>query len=373
MLEQKQVEALKLWGKKFFDKDNQDYQTLDFEAEIDRSLSLEQNKELLREKIRKQINFYSIENISQLKKEVEIMPKEKFKIEVDNEIHRAEVQAELEFNKTLEKIEADKTTNFIEDVYFMPKQFTKMVANGNSKGLILYGEAGLGKSYSVMRAFREADKKFVYLSGHITPLELYQFLFEHRTEHIVLDDVNILDNKINLNMLKACLNDNSRLVSYNTSSAKLKVPNKFIFEGSIILLMNKKPRGNEDLKAVESRVLNYELSLDYATKIKVIYELARHQYKDIAEVERQKIVSWIRENTSCATTNLSLRLLFMIYEFYRFDDKNWDKMALKIIEKDELKELIDKGLTEKEWCEKTGLSRRSYYIHKKTAGIEKWR
>ena len=33
----------------------------------------------------------------------------------------------------------------------------------------------------------------------------------------------------------------------------------FIFNGSLIIILNEKPQNNENLKAVESRVLNYQL------------------------------------------------------------------------------------------------------------------
>lgn len=284
---------------------------------------------------------------------------------VEQEIQKIEQQAELEFNKTLNQIENQSTTETLEDIFFIPKQYTKMVINGNARGFLLFGSCGLGKTYSVIRAFGEMKKNFVILSGHITSLELYNFLFEHRQEHIVLDDVNILENEQNLNLLKSCLSDNSRLVQYHTTSSKLRVPNKFIFEGSLIILLNKIPRKNESLKAVESRILTYELKMDYETKIKIIFELAKQNYKEMKEQERLEIVKWIKENTSEATENLNLRLLFTCYEMYRFDKENWIKMAQKLIVNDRYIQLIVQGCGEQDFIQKTGLSRMTYYRFKK--------
>jgi len=347
-----------------------DYDLIDINSLYDKNLNLNENKEIIKEEFSKLINEYNQEVVQELKrKEAEIMSIEEYEAKINTEIMKAEQQAELEFTKALENIENDDTTNIIEEVYYIPKQFTKMVAMGNSKGFILYGEAGLGKSYSVMRAFREVKKEFVYLSGHITSLELYQFLFRHRKENIVLDDVNVLGNEINLNMLKSCLNDNSRMVCYNTSSPRLKVPNKFIFEGSICLLLNEKPRENESLKAVESRVLNYELKLNYKTKLKIMYELAKKEYKDLTKEEKIKIVRWIRKNTNEATENFNLRVLFTLFEMYRFDKENWIKMAEKILVKNYELDLILQGLTSMEWIEKTGKSRASYFRYKKSIKV----
>lgn len=290
-------------------------------------------------------------------------------IKNQEQMDKFEEQAEKEFNKVLKRIGNNPTTEVIEDIYYIPKQFTKMVARGNARGFLLWGEAGLGKTYSVVKAFSEIKENFVMLSGHITSLELYHYLFEHRTENIVLDDVNVLEDVKNLNMLKACLSDNSRVVQYHTSSTRLKVPNKFLFEGTIILLLNKIPRITENLKAVESRILSHELKLDYKTKIKIILELSKTPYKRLSEEKRSKIANWIRDNTNQATENLNLRLLFCCYEMFLFDNENWIKLASKIIRNNENMLLIVEGLSKEEWCEETGLSRRSYYRLKQSAGL----
>jgi hypothetical protein len=229
MLKPNEEIRLRKYCEKLLSKD--EYDRFDFQAYLDRELSYQENKVLLGDIIKQYFK-------PKKKKKPKDYPKQQI-LEMEEKVLRQEEEkAEREFQKTLDLIEKDDTTNIIEQIYYIPKQFTKMVANGNSRGFILFGEAGIGKSYSVMRAFREVKKKFVYLSGHITNLELYHFLYQHRKENIVLDDVNVLDNEINLNMFKSALNDNSRLVCYNTTSSKLRVPNKFVFEGTITLLLN---------------------------------------------------------------------------------------------------------------------------------------
>jgi hypothetical protein len=356
MLNKKQIINLRRYCEKLLNKD--DWDRFDFISYIDENLTYSENKTLLGDVIREHFKK------KKQKEKPRDYPKQELEEMKDKALRKEEQKAEIEFQKTLTQIEKDKTTSLIEDIYYIPKTFAKMVANGNAKGFILFGEAGTGKSYSVIRAFKEEKKEFVYLSGHITSLELYNFLYEHRQENIILDDVNILDNEINLNMLKSCLSDNS-LVCYHTSSTKLKVPSKFIFNGTICLLLNQKPqKRGESLKAVESRVLNYELKLDYRTKIKVMFELARQEYKDINQDERFEVVKWIRNNTSQATKNLNLRVLFQIYEMYRFDEQNWKKLAGKILVEDRDLRLIVQGLNSSDWCEETGKHRATYFRYK---------
>ena len=350
-------QQIKSWAEKFFVDNHKDFSAFDFDAEYDDGITPDENKGLLREKIKVLL--------TELPKKNEIMPKQQYETLVLQEIEKAETQARLEFENTLKQIEKNKTTDILEEIYLIPKQYAKMVARGYSKGFILYGCGGLGKSYLIMRAFREENKPFVYQTGHTTPLELYNFLFNHRKDNIILDDVNLLNNEVCLNLLKSCLNDNSRLVCYNTTSNKLRVPSSFVFEGSIILLLNDKPSKNESLKAVESRVLNHELKMDYKTIIKVLYEIAKMDYKELTQEERSKIACWIKDNTSEATKNLNLRLLFSCYEFYRFDKKSWKNLAKNLIDTDENKELIIQGYSQYKFCEETGLSRATYFRYKK--------
>jgi hypothetical protein len=350
-----EIKMLMDYVKKRYNEVNLDYKT--FTGDIDDELTYAEQKRITDEELNKILPMVvkkpNVDEAKHIEQE-----------HLQKQILEFEKQAELEFNRALDKIGGQETTETIDDVYFIPKQYTKMVANGFSRGFLLYGKAGIGKTYSVMKAFKEADKQFIMLSGHITALELYHFLFEHRTENIVLDDVNILETEQNLNLLKSCLSDNSRVVSYHTSSSKLRVPNKFVFEGTIILLLNKIPKEAESLKAVESRILTYELNMDYKTKIKILFELAKQEYKDISEADRQLVVKWIKDNTSEATENLNLRLLFLCYEFFRFDKENWVKLANKTLKHNEELQLIVQGLSQNEWCDKTGLNKRTFYRYK---------
>lgn len=360
MLNESEITRLKEWSNKFF-KEDRDSVTFDVTSEIDNSLTYQENQAQLRKKISVILPIYTEKSVRALKKkEAEVISKEEHENLVNTEIQKFEKQAELELDKALERIKSTPTTQTIEDLYFAPKSYAKMVARGNSRGLILYGDCGIGKSFTIRRAFAEENRKFAYLSGHVTSLELYTFLLQNSKENIVLDDVNVLNSEINLNMFKSALNEDG-IVQYHTSSPRLKVPSSFVFRGTISLLLNEKPKNNENLKAVESRILTYELNFSYADKLMIIQELAKQNYKGLKLDEKNKIVEWIRKNTSKATKNLSLRTLFMLYEFYRYDKDNWEKLAEKIIVNDKEIELIIQGKSWKEWVEETGRSKNTYY------------
>jgi len=364
MLTEFEITRLKDWSSKFFKDADKDELVFDIESNIDKTLNFQEAKNELRKRITAIIPIYNEKSIAKMKrKEAEIISKEAHEVLVNNEIQKEEKQAQLEFEKALKKIGDDKTTQVLEDYYYIPKKFAKMVATGFSRGFLLWGESGTGKSHSVIQSFREAEKPFVYLSGHITSLELFQYLYAHRTENVILDDINLFENEINLNMLKSALGDLKK-VSYNTSSSKLRAPDYFTFEGTITILMNNKPKNNESLKAVESRILNYEFKLNYEDKIKILLELSKQEYKGLTEQDRKDIFLWIKENTNKATKNFNLRTLFHLYSFYLFDKENWKKLAEKIIVNDEEFDLIIKGMNSQEWCEKIGKSRATYFRYK---------
>ena len=366
-MNEKEKERLKEWVKKFL-KDDLD--KFDFEHELDLNITLEENKTILRDKIRLFFNQYAPERIEDFKKrEAEIIADDSYKFHIEEQLRGYEEKAEEEFKKQLDLIANSGDNKIIEDLFFNPKQFIKMVINGNTKGFILFGEGGLGKSHLIFKTFKEENKDFAYLKGHITQLELYHFLFNHQNEFIVLDDINILDNENNLNLLKGCLDDNNRWVNYHTTSDKLECPSKFLFNGSLILLLNQKPRTNPSLRAVESRVLNYCLEFDYKTKLKLIFELSKKDYKGIEKEDRLKIAEFIKLNTSESTINLNFRLLYQFFEIFKYDKLNFERLAKSLLKVDEEEDLINSLVSKvssikevcEEWCEITGKSRASFF------------
>jgi len=354
-MENQEIKQLEKWARSIL-KD--DFDLFDLRSEIDRKVSLEENKTILREKFK-----VFLQELKPTRNEIKTH-QEMVMYEQQKQFKEQEEIAEKEFNNALTKISESETSSELEKHYFIPKQYVKMVGREHVRGLLLYGPCGLGKSYLVKKALIEEKINFEIIKGHITSLQLYKFLYENRNKIILLDDLNILDNEINFNMLKACLSDDERLVQYHTSSSKLDIPNKFYFEGRLIILQNLNPKSNPSMKAVESRILSYNLEFDYQTKIKIIFELAKQNYDGLSLEQRMNIAEWIKENTSEATENLNLRLLFLCFEFYKFDSEKWKELAKANFKTNRHIELIVMGMSESEWCEETGKSRRTYYNYK---------
>lgn len=354
-MDAKEIKRLQDYVKKRYDEVSMDYQT--FSGDIDTDLSFSENKRIIDEQLN--VLLPKVMTAREIK-ETTIRNQELVK---EQEQARAEEEARQKFDEQLQKISQTPHSYLLDKLYYVPRQFIKMVLEKKSKGLLLYGEAGLGKSFNVKKQLAEHNlkegKDFNFVTGHITTMSFYKKLYNNKDRLLILDDINILESKINLNMLKASLSQEG-LVEY-TSSALKDVPSQFQFTGQIIILLNDKPKNSEHLKAVESRILTYELEMDYQTKLTILYDIAKVDYEGTTLEDRQNIASWIKSNTNEATKNLSIRLLFTMFEFFKFDTENWTRLGLSYIQNDEYTTLIIQGLNDKQFCEKTGLHRATYY------------
>lgn len=106
----------------------------------------------------------------------------------------------------------------------------------------IYGETSCGKTYQVEKALKESGIKAHFITTHVTPLALYVFLYKHRKEVVVLDDLDNLTDSM-LAILKAALweVDGKRQISWLTSSNSLadqQIPMTFEYEGKIIITCN---------------------------------------------------------------------------------------------------------------------------------------
>lgn len=362
MIMQKEREKLQKYIKNRFAETDNDYQTYDIESKIDNKLTYNENFNIIKSEL-----DILLKDKPKKRKDAEIMSKEEYSYKIQQQLSQFEKEADENLNLFLEKIEKDETTELIEKVYADIKHKTKMVAKKKIKGFLLYGEAGIGKSYSVKRAFLEIGEKFELFSGHLTTLEMYNKLFEYKDKNIIIDDVNILNDKKNLALLKACLCEPFD-VQYNTTSSRLKAPNKFTFMGTICIILNQLPKDNEDLKAVMDRIPSLNFELNYKTKMGVIFELAKQEKEEfeLNYEQRLEVARWLRENTSEATKNLSLRLLYLCFAFYDYfkGDEYWKRLAKKQIQEDEYMSLIIQGYSEQQFIQETGLSRRTFYRYK---------
>lgn len=168
--------------------------------------------------------------------------------------------------------------------------FVKMVADRTSPSLMVTGEGGLGKTFTVNGALKAAGLKNSYdlvgygsdsmlgehqsrtlysvVKGYSTAKGLYRTLFENRNRIVVFDDCDsILRDPVALNILKGALDSyERRIISWNAESfGDDELPRTFEFKGGIIFISNL-PLFKID-QAVRSRSICVDLSMNSSQKI----------------------------------------------------------------------------------------------------------
>jgi len=300
------------------------------------------------------------------KKSVKSEKEEAERVELDNLKKETEV-SEKEFEEALNKIKF-KTTDVLEQAFTITKSL--LITLTKSKdifGLILKGGSGIGKSYSTIKVLKDLGMKkgegYEILSAYTTPLEFYQFLYNNKDGKVVIldDTMGFFDNKINIGIvLSALWGEGKRIVHYNSSSGKLKVPNSFIFDSKIIWCINELPK---ELQAVKSRCFFHELEFSYKHKIKLFYEIAKIKKIDL------KVVDFIKENSDELTPDLDFRLLIKINDIFTHNKNDWKTISINLLGKTDNLILLRKYLAEstsigeaqKLWCEHTGHHRATFY------------
>jgi len=355
------------WAKKHF-KGNID--KIDFYAEYDRSLTVEENKEYFRTKYK---DFYI-----PTKKEIQ----EEIKNEIElNEYYRKEQIKEYE-KKVLQNITFQ--SNNVDTSYFdTAKNLIKITAKGYANATLLIGEGGLGKTYLTLQTLHELGLKpmqdYIYFNTYTTPLALYKFLYEHKDKLIIFDDTEgIINDRKAVTILKAILWDvnGKRIVNYNTTSDKANdVPSVFEFEGKLIILCNKIPNEKDiSMKALLSRTLFYRVNFTYNQKLEIIKKILESK-KELNESEKKEIFKIIKDNTDITTINFNLRTLERLISYYKYDKSKAEELFKKTTYRDETLAVVSdiirnlKHLTVNEqvkiFAELTGKSRRTFFNLKK--------
>lgn len=137
------------------------------------------------------------------------------------------------------------------------KQFVDLVIKGFSRGFLVLGPPGVGKSHNVLKAVKEAGIKPIYASGGFRDAKTFvERIFKNKDQLIILDDFDdALKKPEVINIMKALLDTNTQKPNqvsylhkdfpsaseYNDMSPAMqakRTPSTFLFEGSLILISN---------------------------------------------------------------------------------------------------------------------------------------
>jgi len=199
----------------------------------------------------------------------------------------------------------------INDRFKYIEKFTSMVAKGVSPSLLLTGQAGVGKTFTVTDVLKKSglvqNEDFVIVKGHSSPMGLYKTLYYNMDKIIIFDDCdNIWSDKTSINLLKAALDSyETRTINWNSmATERMDIPSEFEFTGSIIFISNMDAERLD--AAVVSRTITANLRM---TNLEILDRIEAIMEKLEAKIDmsiKKEVIDYIREINGYFN-NLSIR------------------------------------------------------------------
>ena len=246
-----------------------------------------------------------------------------------------------EIGETVQNIETGKTENVekfgINERFDFLTDFVNMVGDRTCPSLVVTGEGGLGKTFTVNQALRaaglksasdmppgwqtddaltEAQSRQVYsvVKGYSTAKGLYRTLYENRNRLVIFDDCDsVLKDPVALNVLKGALDSyEKRIISWNAESfGDDDLPRSFEFRGGVIFISNL-PIFKID-QAIRSRCICVDLSMTTAQKIERMGAIIKggEFLPDYELVVKQKALAFL-DSMKDEAKELSLRTLIAV-------------------------------------------------------------
>lgn len=229
--------------------------------------------------------------------------------------------------------------------------FVNMVADRTSPSLLVTGEGGLGKTFTVNKALKDAGltntsdmvgfgsddvllesqsrKIYTVIKGYSTAKGLYRSLFENRNRIVIFDDCDsVLKDAVALNLLKGALDSyDKRIISWNAESfGDDDLPRSFEFKGGVIFISNM-PIFKVD-QAIRSRAICVDLSMNATQKIERMGAIIKTEeflpeYSDSVKEAALKFLSEMKDEAK----ELSLRTLISVTKVAGRGGENWKRRA----------------------------------------------
>ena len=215
-------------------------------------------------------------------------------------------------------------------------QMVTMVAGGSMPSVVITGEGGLGKSYTVMKALEASgltnitdmaafqvgskilpSKSFTIVKGFSTAKGLYRTLFENNGMTIVFDDCDsVLKDDVARNLLKGALDSYSkRYISWMAEIRDVDLPRSFEFTGKVIFVSNM-PMNKID-QAIRTRCMCVDLSMTESQKIERMEVIAQSMefLPEIDTTVKQKAIAFLK-SIADQVPNMSLRSLIQVTKIF---------------------------------------------------------
>ncbi len=262
------------------------------------------------------------------------------------------------------------------------KSYVKELIESQTNSLIVKGTAGIGKTYTILKTLEEMGLKeqihYIYFTGYTTPLQLFNTLSRSTSlefpKLFIFDDLEgIINNKLCVAMLKSGLWEarGRRVITYNTSSSKVKNKGVCEFNGKMLLILNSIREENTIGESLIDRGLYYCLDLTTAEITAYIENIISEMETSLNQDERFEV--WRKIKILAHHDRFSLRSVSRAFSFYK-NNSNWFDLFIHSLSLS--REIIafytiqnDPNLTKEEirdeFQEQTSKSRATFYRVKK--------
>ena len=202
------------------------------------------------------------------------------------------------------------------------EDLTVMTIDAEIKSLIIAGEGGIGKSFTVenmlLREELREGEEYIMVKGHTTPKALFNLLKDNWDRLIVFDDCDsAFKDPISLNILKAVLDafKKHRFVSWlTTSGGRSSSDGTFEFTGSCIFISN---LDKEDFnQALLSRSVVVDLHMTIEEKIQRLEGIIDTIDTEMPLAEKREVLSLL-DKYKFNVDDLNIRTLLKALSVYK--------------------------------------------------------
>ena len=137
------------------------------------------------------------------------------------------------------------------------ERFATAFAEGHMNMLVLHSRGGFGKSETARAVMQ--DRKAVWIGGHVTPLKLYELLYNGIDQPVVFEEIDgLLGNPLHVGMLKELCEPRSpkRITWSSTDRRALEIDGgrgSFETRSTVLILCNSFDKLNENVGALQTR------------------------------------------------------------------------------------------------------------------------
>ena len=246
----------------------------------------------------------------------------------------------------------EKTEFSIRERFEFLTQYVDLVSDKVMPSLIITGDGGLGKTYTVMNTLSDkgltdvADSMgdedeigedgevtvygdYAVIKGFATARGLYNTLYEHKDRIVIFDDCDsVLKDPVALNLLKGALDSyGDRWISWKSERMLGEgTPSIFKFKGQVIFISNMKL--SDINQAVRSRSICVDVSMTKEEKIDRMHQILEEGsfMADYAMETKMAAVGFIDEMKDKAS-ELSIRTLITVTKLASKGGTNWKRLA----------------------------------------------